>query len=114
MRKGVAVENNRIIIDLQYLTTDQARHLINMFDSPEAYAENFSAIKAITRGLYKVIEDNKPKEKSPIVRMFHTVNEMQGMLMLDDMQEHERIIMKSGLMPNPWYGFRRRKGGEGC
>jgi hypothetical protein len=104
--------NTRIIIDLQYLTTDQARQLIEMFDSPEAYAENFSAIKAITRGLYKVIEDTHAKIETPIARMFHVVNEMQGTLMRDDMREHERIINNSGLMPDPWCYFRSRKGGS--
>lgn len=102
-------KTEKLSIDLQYLTADQARQLIKMFDSPEAYAENFSAIKAITRGLYKVIEDTKPTPASQIGRMFHTVNNMQSLLLLDDMQEVERIISSSGLMPDPWYGFRSQR-----
>lgn len=104
----------RVIIDLQYLTADQARYLIKMFDSPEAYAENFSAIKAITRGLYRLLENTDPPEKSPLLRMFRTVNDIQGGLMLDDMHEHERILQDSGLMPDPWYGFRSKKGAQSC
>lgn len=92
----------RVIIDLKYINADQASSLIRMFDSPEAYAENFSAIKAISRGLYKIIEDHSPTDDSQISRMFYTVNEIQGKLMLDDMQEHERIISSSGLMPDPY------------
>lgn len=101
--------NEQININLQYLTADQAKYLIEMFDSPEAYAENFSAIKAISSGLYNVLENMNPPEKSPILRMFHIVNNMQGTLMLDDMQEHERILKESGLMPDPWNGFRSNK-----
>lgn len=112
--KALATGNapERVTIDLKYLTADQARQLINMFDSPEAYAENFSAIKAITRGLYKVIEETKPTSASQIGRMFKTVNTLQSTLLLDNMQEVERIISSSGLMPDPWYRFRsQRKSG---
>jgi hypothetical protein len=92
----------QLTIDLHYLNPDQARQLLKMFDSPEAYAENFSALKAITRGLYKIIDDSKPNDESPVIRMFHTVNNMQGILLLDDMQEVDRIIYNSGLMPDAW------------
>ncbi len=92
----------QITIDLHYLNPDQARQLLKMFDSPEAYAENFSALKAITRGLYKIIDDSKPDEASPIPRMFHTVNNLQDLLLLDNMQEVDRIIYNSGLMPDVW------------
>jgi hypothetical protein len=37
--------------------------------------------------------------------MFSVVNNMQGILLLDDMNEVWRITEASGLMPNPWYGF---------
>jgi hypothetical protein len=101
-----------ITIDLQFLGPDQARQLIKMFDSAEAYAENFSALKALTRGLYKIIDDSRPPAESPVSRMFHTVNNLQGLLLLDDAQEVDRIINGSGLMPNVWYGFNSRKGGN--
>jgi hypothetical protein len=103
-----------ISIDLQFLSPDQARQLIKMFDSPEAYAENFSALKAITRGLYKIIDDSLPPAENPISRMFNTVNNLQGLLLLDDAQEVDRIVNASGLMPNVWYGFKSRKGGVSC
>lgn len=99
----------RIVIDLQYLNADQARQLINMFDSPEAYAENFSALKAITRGLYNLIQDKGFHDNNQIGRMFHTVNNLQGWLLLDDMQEVSRILEDSGLMPDPWHGFRENR-----
>jgi hypothetical protein len=113
-QNSVSKPVEKLTIDLQYLTADQARNLIQMFDSPEAYAENFSAVKAITRGLYKLLENTNPPERSPILRMFHTVNNMQGTLMLDEMHEHERIITDSYLMPDAWYGFRQKKGGPSC
>ncbi|WP_256004868.1 hypothetical protein [Pedobacter deserti] len=114
----VAVENSiddvfvktetgqHVNLKLRYLNADQVRRLIKMFDSAEAYAENFSALKAITKGLYKLIEDS-PDDQSRIVRMFRTVNSMQGALLLDDADEVERIVSRSGLMPDPWGGFRR-------
>ena len=85
-----------------------------MFDSPDEYAENFSAIKAITRGLNNFLLENKPGINSPIGRMFNTVNEMQGTLMRDSMQEHQRILDASGLMPDQWRGFNPTKGGASC
>ena len=103
------MEKNKLSTELQYLTIDQARQLIEMFDNPEAYAENFSALKAITRGLYKVIQDTNLSTTSPVGRMFKTVNNLQGILLLNDPQEVERILSVSGLMPDPWYGFRSRK-----
>jgi hypothetical protein len=103
-----------ITIDLQYLSVEQAKSLISMFDSPQEYAENFSAIKAITRGLDKLILETDPALKTPIRRMFHTVNEIQGTLMRDNMQEHQRIIDGSGLMPDAWHVFHSKKGGESC
>jgi hypothetical protein len=116
-RKEVVMENSKstnsnlsisakpveeVTLNLKYLTATQAQELINMFDSPEAYAENFSALKGITRGLYKIIDDTNPSDGDPVSRMFHTVNNLQGILLLDDMQEVERIIHNSGLMPNVW------------
>lgn len=109
-----AIPAERIVIELQYLNADQARCLIKMFDSPEAYAENFSAIKAITRGLFKALHNTNQKATTPIVRIFNVVNSMQDTLMLDDMQENERILNASGLMPDWWYGFGYQKGGSGC
>jgi len=100
---------NQIIIDLQYLTAEQATSLIKMFDSPKDYAENFSAIKAITRGLFNIILETRPEKGSPIGRLFDTVNDMQDAIMLDDMQENERILRQSGLMPNTWSGFGKRE-----
>lgn len=110
-KKMFISQPNTITIDLKYITAKQAKQLIKMFDSPDAYAENFSAIKAITRGLHKIIMDSNPVGNTPIMRMFRTVNDMQGTLMLDDVQEHERIINNSGLMPNLWDSFRSKKGG---
>lgn len=110
--KPGSIASERIVLDLEYLSADQAKQLIEMFDSPEAYAENFSALKAITRGLYKIIEDTKPKVESPLGRMFRTVNNLQGLLLLHDMQEVDRIIRSSGLMPNSWFSFGYKKGGQ--
>jgi hypothetical protein len=112
--KSVSKSTGSITIDLQYLSVQQAKCLIEMFDTPEDYAENFSTIKAITRGLNRIIIDTKPGLKSPIGRMFHTVNEIQGVLMREDMKDHHRILDSSGLMPDPWIGFKAEKGGESC
>lgn len=97
--ENTPVKSETFNCDLKYITADQAWQLIQMFDSPEAYAENFSAIKVITRGLYKIIEDTNQPSDSKVVRMFNTVNHLQGLLFLDDMQEVDRIIGESGLMP---------------
>lgn len=91
-----------LTIDLQYITPDQARQVIGMFDGPEQYRKNFSALKAITRGLFKLLcEGGNPK----IQGMFNTVNDLQGILLLDDMQEVDRILSASCLMPDVWQGF---------
>lgn len=90
----------KCIIDLQYLNADQARQLINMFDTPQAYSENFSALKAITKGLYKLIQDGGHNKNQKTIRMFNTVNDLQGILLLENMQEVERILLDSGLMPD--------------
>lgn len=113
INKIVPAASNKqsIVIDLKYLNADQARSLIKMFDSQEAYAENFSAIKAITRGMFNVLHNTNQKAATPIVRIFNVVNSMQDTLMLDDMQENDRIVNASGLMPNCWYGFGYQKGG---
>jgi hypothetical protein len=107
---AVSKKPQRITIDLQYLNAAQAQQLIKMFDDPEAYAENFSALKAITKGLYKIILESKPDPDSPLPRMFHTVNNLQGILLLDDMQEVDRITRNSGLMPYVGFGDRSQKG----
>ncbi|WP_285008795.1 hypothetical protein [Pedobacter faecalis] len=99
--------SQHVNLKLRYLNAEQVRRLIKMFDSAEAYAENFSALKAITRGLYKLIEDS-PDDQSRIARMFRTVNNMQGALLLDNADEVERIVSRSGLMPDPWGGFSGR------
>lgn len=96
--KGKA-KSLHLSIDLGYLSADQARKIIRMFDTPEAYAENFSALKVITRGLYKVIEDKQLEPESQLGRMFKTVNGLQSALLPDDINEVDRIISNSGLMP---------------
>lgn len=101
-----SAKSTKFSIDLQYLNVDQARQLINMFDTAEAYAENFSALKAITRGLYKLIQDGGHDQNQKTIRMFHTVNNLQAILLLEDMQEVERILCNSGQMPAPWNSFR--------
>ncbi|GGG93521.1 hypothetical protein [Pedobacter zeae] len=89
-----------LTIDLNYITEDQARQVIKMFDSPEEYQRNFSAIKAITRGMFKLICNERGNHK--IKGMFDTVNNLQGILLLEDSQEVERILEASGLMPDVW------------
>lgn len=82
-----------------------------MFDSPEAYAENFSAIKIITRGLYKIIKDTNQPSDSKVGRMFSTVNDLQGLLLLDNMQEVDRIIRESGAKEGLLLYYRPAGGG---
>lgn len=100
--------------DLNYITPRQLRIIIDMFDTPEAYAENFSALKAIARGLYNLIQDKGFHNNNQIERMFHAVNNLQGILYPEDPEEGHRILQDSGLMPDPWQQFRSPKGGASC
>ncbi|MBC8984765.1 hypothetical protein H9X96_03140 [Pedobacter sp. N36a] len=110
---GSKVKPSKFTTDLNFITPSQASRILKMFDSPEAYAENFAALKAITRGLYKLIDDNGYDNNDQVARMFQTVNRLQGILLLDDIQEVDRILRESSLMPDPWFGF-RGNGEEGC
>jgi len=92
-----------LTINLEYITPDQARQVLEMFDGPEQYQKNFSAIKAITRGMFKLLCEGGPNQK--IQGMFNTVNDLQSILLLDDMQEVDRILNASNLMPDVWKGF---------
>ncbi|GEM_PF-4247014 len=107
-----ASEAKQVTMNLNYITPDQAQQLIDMFDSPEAYAENFSALRAITTGLYKILLDTNVNERTQIGRMFSVVNNMQGILLRDDMKEVWRITEASGLMPYVGFGHRQQKGGD--
>lgn len=100
-------------IKLNYLNAGQAGMVLSMFDNEEDFAEYFSALKAITRGLYKILEDCDFKEDK-IKRMFKVVNELQGRLLPEDMQQTEQILKDSGLMPDPWQNYRKTKGGNSC
>ena len=100
-----ASEANQVTLNLNYITPAQAQNLVEMFDSAEAYAENFSALKAITKGLYKILTDTSANERTQIGRMFSVVNTMQAILLLEDMNEVWRITETSGLIPNTWPGF---------
>lgn len=92
----------KLKFELKYLSEKQAAQLLKMFDSPESFAENFSALKTVSRGLYKIIEENNVHLDDPLARMFKTVNDLQAWLYPDDIHEAERILQESGMVPNTW------------
>lgn len=104
-------EAKQVTLNLNYITPTQAQDLIEMFDSPEAYAENFSALKAITRGLFLIAQEGGQGSNTNLERMFNTVNIMQAILAPENYSDMMLILLKSGLMPDNSVYSRMRKGG---
>jgi hypothetical protein len=84
--------------ELGYLTQKQANDVLKMFDSKEAYAKNFTALKTITSGFFDLLQDGGLSKNEKVGKMFNTVNNLQSALLPDNYMEMESILLKNKLL----------------
>lgn len=80
-----------VTISLKYLSERQLTKLLQMFDSKEAYAKNYPPLRSITGGLHELISEQEhvnPKIK----KMFKAINDLQGCLILDNINEWNEVV----------------------
>jgi hypothetical protein len=76
--------SKEITIKLNFLTEHQLNQILKMFDSEDAYSQNYPPLKAISGGLYELITRDQKNVNPKIRKMFQAINSFQGALILND------------------------------
>ena len=86
-----------VTVNLNFLSEKQLKEFLKMFDSREAYIKNYMPLKAIARGLFDIINNSEIKinHNSKLGRMFRAINDLQGILILDNIREWSNLVQEN-------------------